>query len=182
MKNLYKNRISLIFEKKIMAKKTFSEEAKNLFSSWKSEIEVRDADIIERKRKRDEADAQFDEELKQLFHEVIVDVNQKAQKAIDITIREFKAFSEAVKEGTADIYKKLEIEKHLSQLSDFLNKIKSKGAESFVKMSEKMKTKMAEYDTELISEKQEDKNLANSGEEIETLIKLAEQEYTLSKK
>ncbi len=165
-----------------MAKKTLSEEAKDLFSSWKSEVEERDGDILERKRLRDLEDEQFHEELKKHFHEVSVDLNHKARKAFDITKKEFKEFSHAVKEGTATIYQKLEIEKHLEQLNQFLLNVKSKSAGMFKEFSNKMKAQMDDFEKELLSDV-EAPDIENTKEaEIDELIKLAQEEYEISKK
>ena len=107
-----------------MAKKSIIDEAKELLSSWKSEIEEKDGDILERKRKRDEENEKLNEELKNQFKAVSEDINEKGKKAIELFNEEFKEFSKTVKEGTASIYKKAEIEKHAEQLLEFLNKIK----------------------------------------------------------
>lgn len=165
-----------------MAKKSLSEEAKDLFSSWKSEVEERDGDILERKKQRDAEDAEFNKQLKQQFREVSVDVNDKAKKAFEISKKEFKEFSQAVKEGTATVYQKLEIEKHLEQLNQFLINVKHKSAGMFKEFSNKMKSQMDDFETELLSGI-EDSNLNKpETEEIDELIKLAQEEYEISKK
>ena len=165
-----------------MAKKTTSEEAKDLFSSWKSEIEERDGDILERKKQRDAEDAQFNEQLKHQFHEVSKDVNDKAKKAFEISKKEFKEFSQAVKEGTATIYQKLEIEKHLEQLNQFLVNVKHKSAGMFKEFSNKMKAQMDDFEKELLSEVENKDLLKSDLGEIDELIQLAQEEYELSNK
>ena len=165
-----------------MAKKSLSEEAKNLFSSWKSDVEERDGHIIERKKQRDKEDDEFNEQLKKQFTEVSKDVNEKAKKAFDISKKEFKEFSKAVKEGTATVYQKLEIEKHLEQLNQFLLNVKHKSAGMFKEFSNKMKAQMDDFETELLSGVEvPDVNSAET-EEIDELIKLAQEEYEISKK
>ena len=166
-----------------MAKKSIIEEAKDLFSSWKEEIEEKDGHILERKKLREKEDEELFEEIKNQFNEVSADINDKAKKAFEVSAKEFSDFFEAVKEGSANIYKKIEIEKHLNQLDVFLNNIQSKGNEKFKNISEKMKNKMKEYDIELNSEVEEKDEVKseNKNEDIETLIKLAQQEYELKK-
>ena len=165
-----------------MAKKSFSEDAKGFFSSWKSEVEDRDKDILERKRKRDEENERLNEELKQQFKEVSGDLNEKAKKAFDAFSKEFKGFTQAVKEGSASVYKKMEVEKHAAQLSDFLSKVKSKGAEKFKVMTENMKKKMSDYDDELSSEIADQAFEKSEEDDIDLLIKQAKEEYEKSKK
>jgi len=166
-----------------MAKKSVMDEAKGLFSSWKKEIEEKDGHILERKRLRDKEDEELYENIKLQFKEVSKDINQKAQKALEITVKEFSDFSDAVKEGTASIYKKLEIEKHLNELDEFFNKTQSKNTKNFKNISDIMKEKMAGYETELNSEVEEIQNIKkNEGEDISSLIKLAQEEYELKKK
>ncbi len=168
-----------------MAKKSIMDEAKDLFSSWKEEIEEKDGHILERKKLREKEDDELYEEIKKQFNEVSEDINDKAKKAFEVSAKEFSEFSEAVKEGSASIYKKLEIEKHLNQLDVFLNNIQSKGSEKFKNISNIMKDKMKEYDIELnseVEEKDKSENKKNKNEDIETLIKLAQQEYKLKKK
>ena len=165
-----------------MAKKTMSEEAKDLFSSWKSEVEERDGHILERKKQRDAEDDEFNKQLKKQFTEVSEDVNEKAKKAFDISKKEFKEFSKAVKEGTATIYQKLEIEKHLEQLNQFLINVKSKSAGMFKEFSNKMKAQMDDFETELLSGVEDSDLNKPEAEEIDELIKLAQEEYEISKK
>jgi hypothetical protein len=163
-----------------MSKKSFSEEAKDLFSNWKSEIEDRDGHILERKRQRDIETQKLHEDMKVQFEAVKKDLSEKAQKALDALAREFKEFSQALKEGSADIYQKLEIEKHLHQLGELLSRTKSKSTEQYNLIANKMKTEIAEYESELISEpvietKKEKK------EDVGALIALAEQDYPIVK-
>jgi small-conductance mechanosensitive channel len=166
-----------------MTKKSFSDEAKGFFSSWKSEIEDRDKDILERKKKRDEENEKLNEELKQQFKEVSKDLNDKAKMAFEVFSKEFKGFTEAVKEGSASVYEKLEVEKHANQLSDFLGKVKSKGAEKFKELTENMKKKMDEIDEEeLKSEIAEDAIEKTEENDIDLLIQQAQEEYEKSKK
>lgn len=159
-----------------MAKKSITDEAKDLLSSWKNEIEERDGDILERKKQRDEQNSKEDEELKEKFIEVTEDLNKKAKKAFDVFKKEFGEFSQTVKEGTADIYKKAEVEKHASQLLDFLNKVKSKSADKFKEMTESIKEKFSD-DQELLSEVENINFDKSSDSEIDTLIKQAQEEY-----
>ncbi len=182
-KYFYEKRISYIFEKniKIMAKKSLMDEAKDLLSSWKKEVEYRDGDILERKRKRDEDNEKLNEELKESFKEVSKDINDKGKKALEIFNKEFKEFSQAVKEGTADLYKKAEIEKHAEQLMNFLNKVKSKGAEKFKETVDNVKSKLSEQEEELNSEVEKTDEKVQNDEDIEILIKQAQVEYEKSK-
>ncbi|NPA44776.1 MAG: hypothetical protein GXO49_04510 [Chlorobi bacterium] len=166
-----------------MAKKSIFDEAKDMFSSWKNEIEEKDGHILERKKLREKEDEELYEEIKKQFYDVSADINEKAKKAFEVSAKEFKEFSEAVKDGTATVYKKLEIEKHLNQLDDFLNKIQSQGAKKFKNISDILKEKMSDYDRELNSEVEEVKDMNNKNDEdIDTLIKLAQEEYELNKK
>ena len=165
-----------------MTKKSFSEDAKGFFSSWKSEVEDRDKDILERKRKRDEENERLNEELKQQLKEVSEDLNEKARKAFEVFSKEFKGFTQAVKEGSASVYKKMEVEKHAAQLSDFLSKVKSKGAEKFKVMTENMKKNISEYDDELSSEIADQAFEKSEEDDIDLLIIQAKEEYEKSKK
>ena len=160
-----------------MAKKSIIDEAKELLSSWKSEIEEKDGDILERKRNRDEENEKLHEELKNQFKAVTADINEKGKKAIDLFNEEFKEFSKTVKEGTASLYKKAEIEKHAEQLLIFLNKVKSKGAEKFKEMSDSVKTKLSEQEDELNSEIEEPSADKDADKDIETLIKQAQEDF-----
>jgi len=167
-----------------MAKKTIMEEAKGMLSSWSDEIEEKDGHILERKKLRDKEDEELYDEIKKQFKEVSKDISENAKKAFEVSAKEFKDFSEAVKEGTATIYKKLEVEKHFSQLDDFLNKIKGEGAKKFKDISETLKEKMSGYENELISEVEESSAITKTPKEdenIDTLIELAQKEYELKK-
>ncbi|MCF6183009.1 MAG: hypothetical protein L3J56_00030 [Bacteroidales bacterium] len=165
----------------MMTKKSIIDEAKELFSSWKSEIEERDGDILERKRKRDEENEQLNKDLKVHFNEVANDINEKGKRALEVFNKEFNEFSQAVKDGTADIYKKAEIEKHAEQLMSFLDKIKSKGAEKFKETVDNLKSKLSEQEEELISEIEETDKPKKEDEDIEPLIKQAQEEYGKNK-
>ncbi len=164
-----------------MAKKSIIDEAKDLLSSWKSEIEENDGDILERKRKRDEENEKLHEELKNQFKTVTEDINEKGKKAIELFNEEFKEFTQAVKEGTADLYKKAEIEKHAEQLINFLNKVKTKGAEQFKKTVDNVKSKLSEQEEELNSEIEKMDETVQKDEDIEILIKQAQEYYEKSK-
>ena len=164
-----------------MAEKSIIDEAKDLLSLWKSEVEERDGDILERKRKRDEDNEKLNEELKESFSEVSKDINEKGKKAIAIFNKEFTEFSQAVKEGTADLYQKAEIEKHAEQLVNFLNKVKSKGAEKFKETVDNVKSKLSEQEEELNSEVEKTDETVRKDEDIESLIKQAQEEYENSK-
>lgn len=167
------------FEENIytMAKKSLSEEAKDLFSSWKSEIEDRDGDILARKKKRDEEDEKFKEEFNLALKEVTDDVSTKTKNAYELLERNFKGFTEAVKDGSASVYQKLEIEKHAAQLSEFLNKLKTKGAEKLKSMTDQMKEKMSDYDEELVSEVDVDTLVKKESDELDLMIKYAQEEF-----
>jgi hypothetical protein len=163
-----------------MAKKTFSEEAKKMFSSWKDELEKRDGHILERKKKRDEDNEKLNDELKKSFKEVSEDLNNKAKKAFEIFNEEFSEFSKTVKEGTADLYKKAEVERHAEQLLDFLNKIKTKSADKFKEVINAVRNNVSEEEIEFSSEK-EDPDVKNGKDDIETLIKQAQEEFEKGK-
>lgn len=170
-----------------MAKKSIMDEAKDLLSSWKSDIEEKDGHILTRKKIREKEDEELYEEIKKQFREVSEDINEKGKKALEVTAKEFSEFSEAVKEGTADIYQKLEIEKKLKQLDVFFNKIQSKGSEGFKNISKIMKEKVSAYDNELDSEVEEVEDIKkeptkNEKNDISALIKSAQEEYELKKK
>lgn len=164
-----------------MVKKSITDEAKDLLSSWKNEIEERDGDILERKKQRDEQNSKEDEELKEKFKEVTEDLSGKAKKAFDVFKKEFGEFSQTVKEGTADIYKKAEVEKHAAQLLDFLNKVKSKGTDKFNEMTKSIKERFSD-EKELSSEVENNNADKTSDSEIDSLIKQAQEEYEKSKK
>lgn len=166
-----------------MAKKSFSENAKGFFSSWRSEVEDRDKDILERKQKRDEENERLNEELKQQFKEVSVDLNEKAKKAFEAFSKEFNGFTQAVKDGSADVYNKLEVEKHAKQLSDFLLKVKSKGAEKFKELTDNMTKKISEIDDKELKSEIADQAIEKTEEnDIDLLIKQAEEEFEKTKK
>lgn len=164
-----------------MAKKSLIEEAKEMLSSWGEEIETKDGHILARKKLREKEDEELYDEIKKQFTEVSEDINENAKKAFEVSAKEFKEFSEAVKEGTATLYKKLEVEKNLNKLSDFLNGVKEEGAKQFNEISDVLKEKMKQYDNELVSEVEEDVNTKNENEDIDTLIELAQKEYELKK-
>jgi hypothetical protein len=164
-----------------MSKKSFSEEAKDLFSNWKSEIEDRDGSILERKRQRDLETQKLNDEMMNLFEEVKKDLSEKTQRALDALAREFKGFSQAVKEGSADIYQKLEIEKHLRQLGELLSRSTAKNKEKYDDISGKMKSEMANYETELKSEPVILSNKEKT-EDVGALIAIAEEDYPIVKK
>ncbi len=165
----------------MMAKKSIIDEAKELFSSWKGEIEERDGDILERKRKRDEENEQLNKDLKVHFNEVANDINEKGKRALEVFNKEFNEFSQAVKDGTADLYKKAEIEKHAEQLVNFLGNIKSKGAEKFKETVDTIKSKLSEQEDELLSEVEIPDKSKRQDEDIQTPISQAQEEYKKSK-
>jgi predicted phage tail protein len=136
---------------------------------------------LERKRQRDLESQKLHEEMMKQFEEVKKDLNEKTQKAIDALSREFKGFSQALKEGSADIYQKLEIEKHLRQLGELLSRSSSKSKEKYDLIAEKMKSEMAEYETELKSEPVTLSNKEKT-EDVGALIAIAEQDYPIVKK
>lgn len=155
-----------------MGGKNFSEEAKDLFSSWKKELEEKDGHILERKKKRDRENEQLYQDLQNAFNEVKETVNKDAEQAFKIFAKEFKEFAETVQEGAVDLYKKAELEKHAQQLFDFLDKIKSRSAEKFKDITGRIKDKLSEDDFEFVSERETDfKN--NENEPVETLLKQA---------
>ncbi len=158
-------------------KKSISEEAKELLSSWKDEVEKRDGNILERKRKRDEENERLDRELNLHIKEVSRDINEKGKKALEIFNKEFKEFSKAAKEGTVDLYKKAEIEKHAEQLVSFLNKIKLKAGEKLTETIKSVKNKLSEQEEELQSEIEK----TEKNENLENLIKQAQEEYEKNK-
>jgi hypothetical protein len=163
-----------------MAKKSFSDEAKDLFSNWKSEIEDRDGHILERKRQRDLETQKLHDEMMVQFEIVKNDLTEKTRKALDALAREFKGFKQALKEGSADIYQKLEIEKHLKQLGELISRSESKNKEKYVDMADKMRTDLALYETELKSEPVLDSKKENS-EDVGALIAIAEDDYPIVK-
>ena len=105
------------------------------------------------------------------------DLNEKTKKAFEVLDRNFRGFTQAVKDGTASVYQKLELEKHAAQLSEFLSKVKNKGAEKLKDMTEHMKSKMSDYDDELVSEVEVDTLVKKESDELDLLIKQAQDEF-----
>ncbi|NPA68272.1 MAG: hypothetical protein GXO50_06645 [Chlorobi bacterium] len=156
-----------------MAKKTLSEEAKELFASWKKEIENSDGDILDRQQKRDAENTGKDEQLKDEFKIITEDLSEKAKKAFEIFRKEVAEFSHALKEGTADLYKKAEIKRHAEQLSGFLDRIKSKSADKFKDITDFVKNEFYKEE-EFFSEQEKNEKQTD---DIENLINEAEEYY-----
>jgi hypothetical protein len=119
------------------------------------------------------------DEMMLQFEIVKKDLSEKTQKALDALAREFKGFKQALKEGSADIYQKLEIEKHLKQLGDLISRSNSKNKDKYIEMADKLKSDMAEYEPELKSEPIKTSN--NKPEDVTALIAIAEEDYPIVK-
>ncbi len=151
-------------------KKSFMDNAEGFLSSWKDDYAEKNKDILERKKKREEeAKAEHEEFLKE-WEAVKADLSGTAKDVYEKFAKEFKGFTGALKEGTATITEKIELEKRLDQLKFFLKKAGDKGSEQFDKISESVKKQFSKFDKEIPSEKEEGsiEDIKNQAEELLT--------------
>jgi len=135
-----------------MEKKPFSENAKGFLSSWKTEFETDNKDILERKKKRDEESAKMDAEFKKLWEEYKTELKGKSKIMLENVIVYYNSFSEALMKGTATISEKLQLEKRLDELSTFFQKTGEIGAAKINNFVNGAKLKLNSFDTELVSD------------------------------
>jgi len=134
--------------------KTFSENAKGFLGMWKDDYAEKNKEILDRKKKRDAETEQMNKEMEALWSEVKVDMQGKAAEIYEVLSVQFQGFTQAVKEGSATIAEKIELEKRLEQLGQFLKATGNKGAEKFNKFAVSMQKKLSDFDNELVSEKE----------------------------
>ncbi len=145
---------------------SFMDDAKGFLSTWQDDYETKNKDILERSKQR-KADAQKEhQEMLNLMGEISVEFEGMAKEMYDLLKINVEGFTNAVKEGTATAVEKLELEKRMEQLNDFLVATKNKGAEEFKKIAADIKSKIDNFDTELSSERE---NLA--GDALDNLDK-----------
>ncbi len=134
--------------------KSMMDDAKGFLSMWKDEFATKNKDILERAEKRRQDAAAEDAEMKRLFDELKVEYTGIAKDLYDKLKINVEGFTTAVKEGTATVAEKLELEQGMKQLYDFLVATKNAGAEQFQKLSAGLKSKIDSFDTELKSERE----------------------------
>ena len=150
-------------------KKSFMDDAEGFLSSWKDDYGKKNKDILERKKKREEdAKAEHEEFLKE-WEAVKADLKGTAKDVYEKFVKEFKGFTGALKEGTATVSEKVQLEKRFDQLKFFLKKAGDKGAEQFEKISESVKEQFNKFDKELPSEREGSiEDIKNQAEELLT--------------
>ncbi len=164
IKYRYKNKCSLNIQTKMCKfgiklknikmdeKKSFSEDAKGFLNMWKNDYADKNKDILDRKKQRDAETAALNEEIKKQFEEIKIDLSGKAKEIYEVLDREFKGFTTALKEGTATIAQKLEVEKRMEQLGTFLQATGDKSSAKINSIIGIMKTKLNSFDKEIVSE------------------------------
>lgn len=130
-------------------KNTFSEDAKGFLNMLKNDYAEKNKDILERKRLRDEETKALNEEISKQFNEIKNDLSGTAKEIYDALEREFSGFTQALKEGTASVAQKLEIEKRLQQMETFLKATGNKSAEKFDKIIGSLKEKLNSHNDKL---------------------------------
>jgi hypothetical protein len=128
--------------------KTFSENAKDFLSAWKNDHAEKNKDIMDRKKQRD-ADAQKENaEMKALFEEIKKDLQGTAKDLYETFNREFQGFTTALKEGSATVAQKLELEKRFAQFEFFLKKAGTAGAEKIAQLAQSFQKQMTDFEKE----------------------------------
>ncbi len=150
-------------------KKSFMDDAEGFLSSWKDDYAKKNKDILERKKKREEtAKAEHEEFLKE-WEEIKADLSGTAKDVYETFVKEFKGFTGALKDGTATVAEKIQLEKRFDQLKFFFKKAGDKGAEQFDKISESVKEQFNKFDKELPSEREGSvEDIKNQAEELLT--------------
>lgn len=133
-------------------KNTFSEDAKGFLNMLKNDYAEKNKDIIERKKLRDEETKALNDEIKKQFGEIKNDLSGTAKEIYDALEREIAGFTQALKEGTANVAQKLEIEKRMQQMETFLKATGSKSAEKFDQIMLSLKEKINSHSDKLSSE------------------------------
>ncbi len=136
-----------------MEDKSFMKDAEGFLGAWKNDYAEKNKDILDRAQKRRaDADKMHDEFLKDLkaFGEGLEGTAKSILEHLEVN---FEAFSKALKEGTATISDKLELEKGFEQLSTFMERAEKKGAAQFKIISASLSKKLSEFNTELKSER-----------------------------
>lgn len=138
--------------KNMSEKKSFSEDAKGFLNMWKNDYAEENKEILERKKQRDAENEALNEEIKKQLDEIKIDLSGKAKEIYVVLEREFNGFSQALKEGTATVAQKLEIEKRMEQLSIFLQATSNKSSEKINSLFGDIKSKLNSFDKEIESE------------------------------
>jgi predicted phage tail protein len=150
--------------------KSFSENAKDFLGAWKNDHAEKNKEIMERKKQRDADAEKENQEMKALAQEIKKDLQGTAKDLLETFEREFQGFATALKEGSATVAQKLELEKRFGQLEFFLKKAGTAGVAKFEQMSKSFQQKIASFDEDSKTEKDSIKSLANKGldKEIES--------------
>lgn len=153
--------------------KSFSELSKGFLSDWKKDYAEENKEIMDRKKKRDEETAQLKVELENQISEYKKHLHGKSKELFDNMSVYFKAFAEEVQKGTATLSQKIQLEKRLEELGDFMKKAGEKGAEKYEEFSKKFKQKLDEFDKEIISKKEisNDEKFEKLQQEADDLLK-----------
>jgi len=138
-----------------MEDKSFMENAEGFLGSWKDDYAKKNKHILDRAQKRrNDAEAMHQQFLKDL-EEVGKDLEGTAKDVYAVVIENFNGFSQALKEGTATIKDKLELEQKFEQLSMFMETAGKAGTVKFKQISADLSKKLNEFNTEFSSEKVE---------------------------
>jgi len=134
-------------EEKNKEKKTYMENAKGFLGSWKDDFDLKNKEILDRKKKRDEeAEKEHQEFLKNL-DSIKQDFRNNSEKLGNVLSTEFEGFMDALKRGTATVHEKFQLQKHFDDFKNFLKKAGSVGAEKFNELSGKIEQNLATVDS-----------------------------------
>jgi len=143
-------------------KKTFMDNAEGFLSAWKNDYADKNKDILERAKKRKEETEALHQELHASWEEVKTDLTGMAKDVYETLLKEFAKFSEAMKEGTATLAEKLQLEERFKQLDFFMKKANDTGAEKVKKITAGLQKKLAAFEPELQKERKNTKQIADN--------------------
>jgi hypothetical protein len=134
-------------EDKDKEKKTFMENAKGFLGSWKDDYDLKNKEILDRKKKRDEeAEKEHQEFLKNL-EAIKGDIKANSEKLAKVLGTEFEGFMDALKRGTASVHEKFQLQKHFDDFKVFLQKAGKVGAEKFNELTAKIEQNLPAVDS-----------------------------------
>jgi predicted phage tail protein len=153
--------------------KTFSENAKDFLGMWKNDYAEKNKEILERKKQRDAETEKMNREMKALYEEIKKDLQGTAKDLYEKFTQEFQGFTTALKEGSATVAQKLELEKRFEQLEFFLKQAGNAGTEKLSALGKSFQQKMSDFD------KDNTKSLADKAldNEIESYKEQTDENY-----
>lgn len=136
------------------------DDAKGFLSMWKDDYGNKNKEILERAKNRRKDAEKEKEEIKALLDEVSQDLDGSAKDLVESIKINADGFLNAVKEGSKDVSEKLELEKRMKQLNDFLIATKNQSSEKFKQISAEISDKIKGMEAE--TEQEKEKNAENA--------------------